>query len=192
MEQSLTIIRRHGALYAPWVLLGVGILGVGLWYWRSFYERPPWGLFALLLIVVVGLAVTLKFFLEWHSSTITISPERFVVVDQRGLFERHVSEIPFEHILDIGYHIRGFSQVIVGYGTIEVRSSATRDVHRFQKMPKPRLLRDHMVSRWQEYRELHPSHKSAQTLEEARIAIEELQQKFGKEALRALLDEQDK
>lgn len=189
MEQPLTIIRRHGALYAPWVLLGLVILGGGLWYWRFFYERPPWGLFVLLLIVVVGLAVTFKFFLEWHSSTITVTPERFVVVDQRGLFERHVSEIPFEHILDIGYHIQGFSQVVVGYGTIEVRSSATRDVHRFVKMPTPRTVRDHMVHSWQEYRALHPSHKSAQTIEEAKATIEELQQKFGKDAVRALIDE---
>ena len=183
------MFRRHGALYTPWVLLGIGIVGSGVWYWRWFYERPPWGLFVLLFFVVAGGLLAVRFFLQWHASTVTVATDRLVVVDQRGLFERHVSEVAFDHIQDIGYHIRGFSQVVVGYGTVEIRSSASREVLRFQQLPRPALVRSRLVEHWQQYRAAHPQNTSPQTLEEAQKLVGELEKKFGKEAVRALLDE---
>ena len=151
-EAVVWLARRHWALYIGRIVAGLAIFFSGVWFWRFFWSHPSWGLFALLGIFAIGLIITMRAWLQWRLSTITLTTERLVVVDQKGLFERKVSEVPFEQVLDVGYHLRGLSQMLVGYGAVEIRTSVAKEVIRFEWMPKPRLLRDRIVESWEAFR----------------------------------------
>ncbi len=88
-------------------LLRLGVIGVGLF----------------LLPVLVGVIAAWRAVRLWDATVLVLTDRRLVHVLQRGIWDRHVSEVSFSHIGDVQWEKRGFWQAVWGIGTVRVRTN---------------------------------------------------------------------
>lgn len=84
--------------------------------------------------LILGIFLTFKTFIKWYFNALIITNKRIVDFDQRGFFQRIVSELPLNKIQDIFYEIKGIKQTIFGYGTIEIIISGTQSKLRIKNV----------------------------------------------------------
>ena len=59
----------------------------------------------------------------WYNNVFVITTHRIIDFDQRGFFERVVSQSSFEKIQDVSLHIHGAAQTFFHYGDINIKSA---------------------------------------------------------------------
>lgn len=59
----------------------------------------------------------------WYHNVFVITSERIIDIDQRGFFERVVSQSSWEKIQDVSIHIHGPSQTFFRYGDVNIKTA---------------------------------------------------------------------
>jgi uncharacterized membrane protein YdbT with pleckstrin-like domain len=153
-EQILLVVRRHwfnileqmlmvlgmlfmllvSIVYLP--LLFPTLLGPGLWNIFFFTEN----FFALLIWIT--------FFLIWidyYFDVWIVTNLRIVNIEQKGLFNRLVSEMDFSRIQDITTEVIGVIPTFLNYGDVFVQTAAETERFMFRQVPDPYGIKDQLM-----------------------------------------------
>lgn len=130
---------------SPWAFLGSEILVTLLIITPFFFLFLlfSWGKQGQIIFfasLILGIFLAFKTFIKWYFNAFIITNKRIVDFDQRGLFQRTVSELPLNKIQDIFYEIKGVKQTIFGYGTIEIIISGTQSKLRIRNVSQPQKI----------------------------------------------------
>ncbi|MBN1585485.1 PH domain-containing protein [Candidatus Uhrbacteria bacterium] len=139
-ESVLGIVRRFPIVHLRPAILSILLVGTPFFLMIPLFRFGRIGVGVFALSVSVGLILALRIAVRWHWTVLIVTSRRLVDVEQQGLFDRLVSEVPFERIQDISYARRGFWGTVFGFGTVSVRIGASarleqhhirrpRDVH---------------------------------------------------------------
>ncbi len=82
-----------------------------------------WGVGGGLLLFITGLIIFIRTIFLWYHNVFVITTDRIIDFDQRGFFERVVSQSSFEKIQDVSLHTHGAWQTILHYGDINIKSA---------------------------------------------------------------------
>lgn len=82
-----------------------------------------WGIFISVSAFLVGLAILIRTLFFWFHNVFVITTERVFDFDQRGWFERVVSQSSYEKIQDISFHIHGVFPTLFRYGDLNIKSA---------------------------------------------------------------------
>jgi len=83
------------------------------------------------------LVFTFTMWTENYLDVWTLTTERIVSREQKGLFNRVVSELDLTRIQDITVEQKGFVGTILQYGDIYIQSAGEKERFVFQKVPDP-------------------------------------------------------
>lgn len=122
-EQVLTVARNH------WIMRFRGFMVAFLFIALPFFLMVPlvsagkMGLMVLGATLALGvfLAFRTSFLLYWNAFLVT--DRRVIDIDQRGFFNRTVSEAPFERIQDVTYSVKGLFASLAGYGAVTLQTA---------------------------------------------------------------------
>jgi uncharacterized membrane protein YdbT with pleckstrin-like domain len=88
--------------------------------------------------------VFLPFWIGWHFSVYIVTDQRFIQVNQKGLFHRSQVGLGLNQIQMVNYEIAGLQETLLGFGTIVIQtfvgSLTVHDVHR------PALIQKELLS----------------------------------------------
>ena len=104
---------------------------------------PP--LLLLFLLNTFLLFIWLYVFLIWvdYYFDVWISTnERIVNIEQKGLFNREVSELQFSRIQDVTSVVDGFIPTILNFGDVYVQTAAEEERFVFRQIPDPYTIKD--------------------------------------------------
>ncbi len=87
-------------------LLKMGALGIAL---GSF-------------IFLIGACIMARTLFLWVHNVFVVTTERIIDFDQRGFFERVVSQSSFEKIQDVSFHIHGAFETLFNYGDLNIKT----------------------------------------------------------------------
>jgi uncharacterized membrane protein YdbT with pleckstrin-like domain len=82
-----------------------------------------------LITLYLGLLMAFLFF-EWadyYLDTWIITSRRIIDVEQNGLFDRHIAEIPLSRVQDITIEVKGLIETLLHFGTIRIQTAGERD-----------------------------------------------------------------
>lgn len=71
-----------------------------------------------------------------------ITNERIVNIEQKGLFNRSVSELQFSRIQDVTTVVDGFIQTVLNFGDVYVQTAAETERFLFRQIPDPYAIKD--------------------------------------------------
>jgi len=120
-EEILDMFRHHPVamrkgLIGLLVMMMIGFLPVTIW---------PTNL-SLLWLVLVGLMLGALFmfreWIGWYYSIYLITDQRFVQVEQKGLFNRTIVDLGLDKIQNVNSQISGLQQTMLGFGTIVIQT----------------------------------------------------------------------
>ncbi|OGH61069.1 MAG: hypothetical protein A2848_02865 [Candidatus Magasanikbacteria bacterium RIFCSPHIGHO2_01_FULL_50_8] len=82
-----------------------------------------WGVALGVVVFCAGAYIFLRTFYLWYHNVFVITTDRIIDFDQRGFFERVVSQSSWEKIQDISVHIHGASQTFFHYGDVNIKTA---------------------------------------------------------------------
>jgi len=150
-EQILFVLRRHWfdilqqffiLVILLLILLGGFVLIPPLFPHVTEGSFDPLFLFLqtlfLLFLWIQGFLIWVDYYLDvW-----IITSERVVGIDQRGLFVRHVSEMPLARVQDVTNTVRGFFPTILNYGNLHIQSAGEDPQMIFRNVSDPYQVRE--------------------------------------------------
>lgn len=122
-EKVIREIRRF-----PLIDVGKYFLATLLMIMPFFFLFPLlkwnfWGVALGVLVFIVGFAMFCRTLFLWYHNVFVITTDRILDFDQRGFFERVVSQSSFEKIQDVSLHTHGAWQTIFRYGDINIKTA---------------------------------------------------------------------
>lgn len=152
-EHILMVIRKHWFVMLESLLILLFLLIGGIII-LSFLpsllpEMPPAALRPLIgfLMSMYALLVLALLFLSWmdyHLDMWVITDKRIIDIEQRGLFHREMSDIPYERIQDITVNMKGPIQTFFRFGTIRIQTAGQREFA-IANIPHLEELRDTLL-----------------------------------------------
>ena len=133
-----------------------------IWFIAPFFFLfPLWqagasGIFVFFFLAISSLFYGLRAFRKWKNTIFVVTDYRIVDLDQRGLLERVVSEIPLTKITDVSYRIKGFFPTLLHYGTLRVSTQGSSADIEFRRLPHPALTHDLLQDLRLEAVRVHP------------------------------------
>lgn len=132
-----------GYLLTYWHLLAMGIFLILIAFFLMFYliSKGPIGSLGFLLFLLIGIFLIIKTLWIWSHKVLIITNKRIVDIDQKGLFERTVSEIPFDKLEDVSYKRKGIFSTILRYGILRLQAKKEHGlIIEFSRIKKPQEL----------------------------------------------------
>lgn len=81
-------------------------------------------------------------FLDYWLDVWVITNKKMVIIDQKGLFHRDISEVPIDKIQDIKTSTEGFLQTTVNFGSVSVQTASEEASFKFDSIPDPEKIKD--------------------------------------------------
>ncbi|HUC20237.1 MAG TPA: PH domain-containing protein [Candidatus Polarisedimenticolaceae bacterium] len=118
-EEVVLVFRQHPVVMRKQLIYGmlailVGLIPLVIW---------PLSDVALKIFLITPVLVLVYWFyhwIGWFYSVYIVTDQRLIDIHQKGLFNRKVSEVGFDKIQSINYHINGLQAAMLGYGDITV------------------------------------------------------------------------
>ncbi|MDP3934814.1 MAG: PH domain-containing protein [Candidatus Giovannonibacteria bacterium] len=96
--------------YFPFLESALGISQVALWFFALIY------LMAVVLVIFV-------FWIDYYLDIWIITSERIIDIDQKGLFNREISEFMLDRVQDVTVEIPNFTATVLKYGNIIIQTA---------------------------------------------------------------------
>lgn len=141
-EEILMIVReslvpKSGMLFlfAIWFL-------IPFFFLYPLFRMGTLGSILFLVLVLSGIVLFWRTFRTWSHTLFIITDRRVIDIDQRGFFDRVVTESNFDHIDEVSYRMQGILSTVFGYGTVTVKlHGAAADLF-FQHVRNPARVQD--------------------------------------------------
>lgn len=123
-EEVITIVLHHHAItYAKQIAITTVLILGSFFLMFALFSMGEIGVALFCALLITGIFYGGREFYIWYANVCILTNQRLVDIDQRGFFQKTVSDIDLEKILDISYSVKGISQTIFQIGTIKVQAS---------------------------------------------------------------------
>ncbi|MEK7139602.1 MAG: PH domain-containing protein [Patescibacteria group bacterium] len=121
--QPQELVLATARQYLParcWPLIGTIIVFLLPFFWLvALVSWRPWGWLLLGALFGVGLWWPTRWWIRWAKTRLVVTNQRVIDIDQRGIWDRVVSEAPLDRISDVHFSQRGLAGTLWHYGTVE-------------------------------------------------------------------------
>lgn len=140
-EQVLLVLHRHWFVAARELavvalLLFIGFIAyAGKHVFYVFWKEEILEPLLLLLLSLYGLLILLLAFAIWINyrlDILIITTQRLVDIEQRGLFNREVSEFLIEKVQDVTIEIPTIIATLLDFGTINIHTAGEKSFHVYE------------------------------------------------------------
>lgn len=189
-ETVVRIVRNFWLTYVGPFLFAFLLFAAPFFLMIPLFKMGSWGLGVFVVSLVAGLLVALRQAIIWYWNASVVTTQRVVDIDQRGFFDRTVSEAVFEKIQDVSYRVKGFWNTMLNFGTVVIQTAGATTNIELTNVRDPKevhhLITEKMAARASGTDKPAPSLVSAaadMSDAEARAFLVELQEKIsdGKE-----------
>ena len=94
--------------------------------------------FIMLIIWIYGFMIWIDYYFDvW-----IITSERVINIEQKGLFNRGVSELMYAKIQDVSTEVMGFLPTIINYGDVKIQTASEDKEFLFRTVSDPYRIKD--------------------------------------------------
>lgn len=150
-ERVVFYLRRHWIVFARQVaqysLLAVA--PVVLWYFTPTYLPTLWEFMwnGALMEAVVRMGASVYYLGLWvffcnawtdyYLDVWLVTNERVMSLEQRGLFNRRVSELRLSRVQDVAAHVKGFIHTTLDFGEVHIQTAGEEPNFVFHQVSHP-------------------------------------------------------
>lgn len=122
-EEIQFVIVQHPLAKAHLMIVGLVLLFLPFFLMFTLFERGSWGVTVFVSLVIIAIIFLLREYYMWKYNCFVVTNKKIVDIDQKGLFHKVVSEVPYAKVLDISYQSKGVMQSLLGIGDITITTS---------------------------------------------------------------------
>jgi hypothetical protein len=136
-EEVVRVVRTHWLTALGPLLVTTVIFLVPFFFLWPLFRLGAWGVAAFTVLLTLAFGLLVRAYYRWYRTSLTLTTARLVWVEQRGLFDRTVSEIAYGNLHDVAYHRRGFWATLAHFGTLQLRFGSGTNVLELRHLPEP-------------------------------------------------------
>ena len=121
-ERVIAIHRHYGWTYAGAVALAFILIVLPFFLLTPLFSRGIIGTIIFVVLLVIAVWYGLRQALLWHFNIFVVTDRRVVDIEQRGYFDRTVSEVMYPKIQDVSYRIKGIFPTLCHYGAVTIQT----------------------------------------------------------------------
>ncbi len=144
-EEAIKIVRRFYFTYAFHLTVSIMIILLAFFFMFPLFRLGGWGVLGFFLIITLGIFYGIRQTIIYFMNGLVITNERIIDFDQRGLFDRVVSESNYEKIQDVSFKVKGVWQTVFNFGDIEIQTAATQANLEIKDVAQPQKIQDIIV-----------------------------------------------
>jgi hypothetical protein len=141
-EKIYFTIRRYGLTLFWWWLLIFLLISIPFFFMFWLFQNGWWGITLFVLPVAIALILLIRSMYLWRKNCLFITSHRLVDHEQRGLFDKIVSELTYDQIEDVSGRVRGIGGTIFRYGELSVQTGNGKVKIMAVKIKHPLLLQE--------------------------------------------------
>ena len=150
-ERLVRVVRRYTLTHLPQFFAVVASFSVGFFFMFWLFRHGWWGQAIFVLLSGTGVFFFLRILFAHYGNVCYLTTQRVIDIDRRGLFQRVISEIPYDQIEDVSGHILGFFGTIFRYGQVEIQSGRGKILVIIDSVKHPRRVQQHINILREEY-----------------------------------------
>lgn len=121
-ERVLNQVLQYGLTKIWYYLFGIFLLSMSAFFMFWFFEHGWWGIVIFVLLIFFGFFVIFRNYYLWKKNIFFVTTHRLIDIEQRGFFERIVSEIPYDQIEDVHGKINGVWGMMLKFGIVSIQT----------------------------------------------------------------------
>lgn len=90
--------------------------------------------------------------IDYYFDTWIITNQRIVNIEQKGLFDRHISELNFRNIQDVTTSVDGILPTVLNFGDVSIQTAAEEERFLFRMVPDPYRVKDIIMKKTEHIR----------------------------------------
>lgn len=158
-------LRRHPIAFIPIAVLFLVLMlvpVVAFFITNSLFPDLLNGPLSFPTLVLFGSFYYLSIYLFFYSQFVDyyldlwiVTNDRVIDIEQKGLFNRVITELDLFRIQDVTTVVSGFFPTIFKYGDIIVTTASSTNSIVFEQVPRPDLVRQELIALAEEDRKYH-------------------------------------
>ncbi len=158
-ESRVCVYRRHPITLLPLALTCVLLFVIppaAFFFFRAFYptlaDAPtflPIFVLGASAFLLSGWLFMFQSFIDYWLDVFILTEKRILDIEQKGLFNRTVSELRLYRTQDVTFEIKGFWHTMFDYGDIFVQTAGEVERFHFALVPHPNNVAK-MILEWSE------------------------------------------
>ncbi|MFH0852921.1 MAG: PH domain-containing protein [bacterium] len=141
-ETILRIVKR----YALFIIIRLTVFGLlmllDFFFMTYFINNYWWGMIVFAVILVFSGIMIYRSWYIWSLNVLIVTDQRLIDIDQKGFFNRTVSETIYRKIQDVSYSIKGMAPTMFHYGTITIQTAGTQGKIMLDYIHNPEQIQD--------------------------------------------------
>ncbi len=150
-EKISHVIHRYWLTYF-WSWFGIAILFATPFFFMFWlFQHGQWGQMLFVVPIVLAVIWLIHTLYIWQKNALVITTDRIIDIEQRGIFEKVISDISLEDIEDVAGKIKGFWGTMFRYGNTMIEASEGRIKIVAEKVKYPEDLQRHIKKMKKQY-----------------------------------------
>lgn len=145
-EEIILIRRRHPIVLLSHIIFMILMIFVPFIVYfslSSFFGVKISGVLWQLFLFLTGLyyflvcAIIFRIIIDYYLDVWIVSNQRLIAIEQKGLFNRVITEVRYNRIQDITSQVLGFIPTFFRFGNISIQTAAEQERMVFKQIPHP-------------------------------------------------------
>ncbi len=154
-EQIEHTLRRHWVTFIPSIIIFLIMLAVPIIVFfliQKLFPNLLTGPISQPLTVLFGSSYALMTylffyiqFIDYYLDLWIVTNDRIIDIEQKGLFDRTITELELFQIQDVTSSVKGLFPTIFHYGDVTVTTASSTQSIIFHEIPNPDLVRQELI-----------------------------------------------
>ncbi len=162
-EELITILRKH-RIALSWFFLKIIIVFTLAMVFFNFAPNEKWAAQVFLIWIFLGFIYSFRGIFIWLLDCYIVTNEKIIDVDQRGFFQRIVTEVAYGKIQNAFYEIKGPLATFFNYGNIKIQITQNKGMLLMKQIPDPKKIQNIIVTFQEKAQRENPEEVSASKL----------------------------
>lgn len=139
-EDIAKLVRQPAAKLVTSLVLPIGLIVMAFFFLYPLFSLGNIGMTIFLALILISLIWLVRNIITWYWQVFIITSQRIIDIDQKGIFQKVVSDIPLTKIEDVFYKIKGFWQTVTRIGTVSVILDDNKTKIKIENIAQPRKI----------------------------------------------------
>lgn len=136
-EELIRIVRRSFLAFLWPSVVAACFIIAPFFFLVPLFRWVPWGVIGFFVLVLLGVVLTLRVAVSASLTAFLLTNERIIDVDQRGFFDRTVSEARYDSLVDVRVRVKGMLQTLFRLGDVIVQTTGATTTVAVRGVRKP-------------------------------------------------------
>jgi len=139
-EKIIKTVRQSWLTLLISLLLPVLLIGLSFFFLYPLFNWGNKGIFIFSAILIIGSIGLIRNVIIWYWNTLIITNQKIVDIDQKGIFQKMVSDIQLGKIQDVFYQIKGIGQTLTQTGNLYISLANTKTKIKVNNIARPQKI----------------------------------------------------